>query len=136
MSWMNAKVTERWMVMFNDADGMLCGIQVVEEEGDLRLILRRRSNISDRELLALVSKAMEAGPIEFDAVYVCDEPARTALDKVKTGDTLLERYRRALERISEHEVEEPAQIAHDALHPKKSTTLTGALHSGSKLPHG
>ncbi|KKL56239.1 hypothetical protein LCGC14_2247420, partial [marine sediment metagenome] len=52
------------------------------------------------------------------------------------GDTLLERYRRALERISEHEVEEPAQIAHDALHPKKSTTLTGALHSGSKLPHG
>ena len=62
--------------------------------------------------------------------------ARTTLDKGKTGDTLLERYRRALERISEHEVEEPAQIAHDALHPKKSTTLTGALHSGSKLPHG
>ncbi len=83
MSWMNTKVTERWMVMFNDPDGMLCGIQVVEEEGDLRLILRRRSNISDRELLALVSKATEAGPIEFDAVYVCDETARTALNKMK-----------------------------------------------------
>ncbi|KKN88068.1 hypothetical protein LCGC14_0251400 [marine sediment metagenome] len=44
--------------------------------------------------------------------------ARTALDKGKTDNSLLERYRGALDRISSHDVEEPAQLAHDTLHPK------------------
>ena len=86
------------------------------------------------EQLAIWEREQRRRGGNFDVVL--REIARTALIKGKTGDTLLERYRRALERISEHEVEEPAQIAHDALHPKKSTTLTGTLHLGSKLPHG
>ncbi len=49
------------------------------------------------------------------------ETARTALNKGKTDNSLLERYRGALDRISSHDVEEPAQLAHDTLHFKENT---------------
>ena len=52
------KIDHRYVVMFNDSDGMVLAIELLGEGEATRLVLRKREGCTDEEIVSLVKEVM------------------------------------------------------------------------------